>query len=268
MADMVHQLIVDTVTASIVNHPRSQQVAIGPSEIGVPCIRRLGHRLAGTPPTQPRRAAWLPFIGTSVHATLEVIFHSADLRHERDHGTRGWLTETRVTVGQIAGRDITGSVDLFHVPSGTVIDHKIVGPTTLQRVRRDGPSQQYRTQAHLYGQGLANAGYAVNTVAILYWAREADQPTSLWWSQPWDPQAAADALARADGIARSLAMLGAGRLIPQLPTADAFCMHCPWWQPHTTDLTAGCPGHPGSRANHIPPASVTEALGNPTGAAT
>lgn len=265
MADMVHELIVDTVTASIINHPRSQQVAIGPSEIGTPCTRQLGHRLNNTPPAQPRRVAWLPFIGTSVHASLEVIFHSADLRHEHQHGQRAWLTETRVTVGQIGGHDITGSVDLFHIPTGTVIDHKIVGPTAMAQYRRDGPGQQYRTQAHLYGAGLAAAGWAVNTVAVLFWARNADTIDTCWWSEPWDPQVAADGLARADGVSRSLTMLGPQLLLPRLPTADDHCLHCPWWQPHTADLAIACPGHPGSRADHTPPASVTDALGNPTG---
>lgn len=268
MADhqLVADLIVGTVADHIANHPRSRQVAIGPSEMGVPCARRIGHRLAGTPPVHIRPVAWLPFVGTALHAQMEVIFDIADLRHEREHGTRAWLTETRVTVGTVDGQDISGSVDLYHLPSGTLVDHKFSGPSRLAQYRREGPGQQYRTQVHLYGRGLANAGHDVQHVAILFWSRNADTIDTYWWSEPYDPAVAAAALTRCDGVARSLAMLGPQRLIPQLPTADAFCLHCPWWQPHTTDPANGCPGHPGSRANHTPPTSVTEALGNPTGA--
>jgi hypothetical protein len=76
-------------------------------------------------------------------------------------------------VGHIAGQEIWGSTDLFDHDTRTVIDHKIVGKSTLDNARRHGPSPTYRTQAHLYGMGWINAGQPVTDVAIAYLPRQA-----------------------------------------------------------------------------------------------
>lgn len=185
--------LVDGITRGILDHPRSRQVAIGPSELGMPCEHCLAAKLAGW--TETRDAAWLPTIGTAVHAWLA----------EQFSGTPRWLVETRVDVGEVNGVPITGSADLFDLESHTVVDWKVVGAETLRTVKADGgPSPQYRAQAHLYGRGFARAGHRVERVAVAYLGRNAPTPRPYLWTEPYDEQVALDALERATAALRIL----------------------------------------------------------------
>jgi hypothetical protein len=195
----MRRIIEDAINAS----PRSLQKRIGPSEVGTPCDRCLAHKLAGTPEKEAH-APWLPFIGTAVHASLEDIFTEVN----RDQPVR-WLTEMKVSVGEIGGQDITGHADLFDLATGSVIDFKITGATTLKKAR-GGPSTTYRTQAHLYGRGFARRGLTVNRVRIAYLPRNSVHlGDAVIWSEPYDEQVALRALERANGIAVAIAALGA-----------------------------------------------------------
>lgn len=237
------QVIADAIT----NHPRSLQRKIGPSEIGVECDRRIAYKLLDIP-ERPQSPAWLPTVGTAVHAWLEEEFdQAATAQHiATNGGPEEWLTERRVTTGFVPEIGfIDGSCDLFHRPTGTVIDHKIIGPTPLKKYRAHGPSHQYRAQAHLYGQGYANAGHIVRRVMIAFLPRNGQLSDAYLWSEPWDPQIAADAMARLTRISAAVAAAGP-QLLPALPTADAHCAHCPWLRLRGDDLTLGCPGHAGA----------------------
>lgn len=199
---------------AILNQPRTLQQTIGPSEIGTDCDRCLGHKLAGTPKRQ--EVAWLPYVGTAMHSQLERVLEAAGNR---------WSTEVRLLVGQIDGHDILGSCDLFDAETGTTVDYKLVGKTTLTSARI-GPSQQYRIQAHLYGRGWANDEYDVNTVAIWYLPRNAvSLEQSIWWQEPYDEQIALDALARADALAQAIRILGSEQVLPGLERKDG-CYDC------------------------------------------
>lgn len=183
-----------TIDDAIKHQPRSLQRRIGPSEIGSPCTHCLAAKLAGW--QQVEETAWLPFIGTAVHAQLEEIFTKAG---------PAWETETRVTVGDINGTPITGTCDLFHVPTGTVIDHKIVGTSTLNKARREGAKPVYRVQAHLYGRGWQNKGHRITTVAIAHLPRNATSLSqAVFWSEPYDEQIALQALERVNQLATSV----------------------------------------------------------------
>lgn len=212
------------IEASMAAHPRSQQTEIGPSEIGNPCDHCLAARLAHWPKAEG--AAWLPFIGTAVHAELDVIMTMANRDRYR------WATEQKVMVGTIGGREIWGSCDLYDHDTGTVIDWKIVGKTTLDKARRQGPSDVYRTQVNLYGQGWVNAGYQVSSVAIVFYPRNAmSLDHAIWWSAPFDPTLAAAALDRANRIHANLTALAAvsadlrDQWITSLPR-DPDCFDC------------------------------------------
>ena len=190
--------LVDRITDGIVNHPRSLQAAIGPSELGTPCEHCLAAKLAGW--TEAREAAWLPTVGTAVHAWLA----------EQFAGTPRWLVETRVDVGELNGVPITGSADLFDLVGHTVIDWKIVGRPTLAAVKSDGgPSPQYRAQAHLYGRGFVRAGHRVDRVAIAYLYRNGYTPEPYLWSEPYDEGVATAVLDRATAVLRTLDALHA-----------------------------------------------------------
>lgn len=176
---------------AIAHQPRTLQLEIGPSEIGNECEHCLAARLMGWPKSFD--AAWLPFIGTSVHAQLEEMFK----------GPR-WLTETRVSVGSIMGQEITGTSDLYDIANGKVIDHKIVGASTLTKAKK-GPTKTYERQAQLYALGFFKAGYDVKNVVISYLPRNSPILRSgVWWEGDFKPLIAIQALDRAERLAETL----------------------------------------------------------------
>lgn len=234
------------------NHPRSLQRRIGPSELGTGCTRRLAHKLAGTTETNTRDSAWKPTVGTAVHAWLEDTFTQANAG---THPAR-WLVELTVDVGDIGGVPITGHVDLYDRVTATVIDWKIVGASSLRNKRANGPGEQYRTQTHLYGRGITRRGLPVDTVMIVCLPQNADLHDTYVWHEPYDEQVALDALTRASTVQHLVDNGGAGAAAA-LPTADAFCNWCPYYQPGATDLTLACPGH---NRDNSPPATLADAL--------
>lgn len=211
--------LTSTLEASMQYHPRSMQKRIGPSEIGIPCDRCLTHKLAGTP--ERADLAWLPWIGTAVHERLEMLFiENNNVRVSLGMDWR-WITESTVTVGTIGGVEITGSTDLFDPHTGTVVDYKCVGTTTLRQAKASGPSEQYRIQANLYAKGWIRDGYTVNQTAIWYLPRNAmSLRDGYFWSAPLDLAAAESALKRADRIATAIDTLGAQAAIDGQPEHD------------------------------------------------
>lgn len=96
--------------------PRSQQKALGPSEVGHPCPRKLAYGLMDEP-GEPGFSDPLPsLIGTAFHSWLEW----AAPQHNELLGRERWLPETKVTVRE----GLSGTCDLFDTDTGTVIDHK------------------------------------------------------------------------------------------------------------------------------------------------
>lgn len=227
---------------AIVTAPRSQQKRIGPSEIGNPCARRIGYKLAGVAPVNGGRVPWKPTVGTAIHAWLEEVFKRTN-KFLADDGPR-FLLETRVTTGQICGEDIDGSCDLYDRITATVIDWKTVGSEALRKYKKNGPGDQYRIQAHLYGRGWENRGRPVDTVAIVFLPRDRELSESHFWHEPYDEGIAVKALDRVEGITKLINTMGPAAL-PLLPTADVWCRFCPYLSPlpHATDIAEACPGH-------------------------
>lgn len=208
--------VLGIIEAAMLNQPRSLQKRIGPSEIGNPCDRCLAHKLGGT--QESSEVAWLPYIGTAVHEALEGVF----LRHELTRANLAmpprFLVENRVTVGQIGDIDITGSTDLFDVHTGTVIDWKIVGTTTLKSVRAHGAKPQYRKQAHLYGKGWEDAGYTVKSVLVWFMPRNAiSLRQGRTWQEPYDRTVAEAALEHANNLNTAIATFGLEHVLASLP---------------------------------------------------
>lgn len=215
------------ITDAIVNAPRSLQRRIGPSEIGEPCKRRLILKLAGTIPPE-REPAWKPFVGTAIHAQLEQIMTRANDTLWSD--APRFLTEQRVSVGEIMGEEITGSTDLFDTATLTVVDWKSCGPNRMKHYRRHGASETYRAQGHLYGRGWQRAGYAVRNVMIVFLPRDGELREAFQWSEPYNEQVATAALDRANGLAHLAALYGSDGLEELLnryaPCDDEWCRVC------------------------------------------
>lgn len=215
------------IRSGITAHPRSLQKRIGPSEIGKPCDRWLLHKLNGD--EEPERGpAWKPAIGTAVHAQLEEWFNGAN-RGGGDVDNTEWVTEWQVNVGKIGGTDITGHSDLFHVPTGTVVDHKIIGPKQLAKYRLHGPGPQYRTQAHLYGKGFTddNGWGPCRAVAIAFLPRDGELHQAYFWSEPYDAHLALNALGRANRLWTLLQVVGLDAALATTSLCDdQWCTWC------------------------------------------
>jgi hypothetical protein len=238
LGDELRAVVLDTDRLA----PRSQQVHIGPSEVGEPCARKLAYRIMAEPRTNNDSDPWAAIIGTAVHAWLADAFTAANTRLGR---TR-WLVERRLTI-----RDgLTGSCDLFDCDSWTVIDHKIVGTASMRTYKRDGPSTVYRAQAHLYGMGWARLGLPVHEVALAFYPRGGLLSGLYVWSEPYDPAIAQAALDRYDRIVEAAVALDVEhhpqryRDLPRV--AGHRCTYCPWLRPGD-DTGHACPGHLGGR---------------------
>lgn len=228
------------IEAAILGTPRSQQRKVGPSEIGHPCTRRLGYRLLGVEKSNDR-PGWRPTVGTAVHEWLRDTFVRANAawREQTGEEVTRWLTEFKVDVGD----DVTGSCDLYDRVTRTLIDWKIVATTTLRTAKGDGPSEQYRIQAHLYARGWQRRGVDVDTVGIFYLPSSGELHEGYLWTEPYDEQVALDALERLRNT-RALTDAFGAKALPALSTEveQSMCRFCPWFLPASTDLAAACPG--------------------------
>ncbi|MBA8925895.1 hypothetical protein BC739_003094 [Kutzneria viridogrisea] len=218
--------------------PRSQQRALGPSEVGEPCPRRLAYRLLDAERTNSDSDPWAAIVGTAVHAWLAAAFLGANDRLGRIR----YLVETRLEIRP----GLTGSCDLYDADEATVIDHKILGPTTMKAYSQNGPPPAYRAQAHLYGLGWTRLGVPVRDVALAFYPRSGLLSGLRVWSEPYNPGTAQAALDRHDQILALADALGcehnptAYQHIPRIPGHS--CTYCPWLRPGPDTGTA-CPGH-------------------------
>lgn len=212
----------------IANDPRTLQTALGPSEVGTACDRCLIHMLAGDKGDE-HGVPWLPALGRAVHESFEM----AVMKQQLDHAIPGdpadgeWITEAPVTVGDVNGTPISGHSDVFHVPTGTVVDYKIVGTTTLRKIRADCSRVPltYQRQAHMYGRGWQRAGFTVRAVAIWFVPRNGlTLSQGRVFTAAYDEQAAVDALARATRFAQWIDAFGADRVLEAAAphTGDEF----------------------------------------------
>jgi hypothetical protein len=229
--------------------PRSQQVDMGPSEAGEPCTRKLAYKmLTWDKPEDRDPDPWAAVQGVAVHAWLAEVFRGENQRLGRER----YLVEQQVT--PVTEEDaqaglpgtLTGSCDLFDRDTGTVTDWKLTSPERLRHYRQHGPGGKYRTQAHLYGRGLANAGEHVQAVSIVFLPRAVYLDGLHMWSEPYDPAVAQAAFKRLAAIRDAIIALDPERYPGRwglFPTAPGTCRHCPWLKPGSRHLASGCPGH-------------------------
>lgn len=222
---------------------RSMQRAIGPSEVGDECMRRIAYTLLGSARANTMTDPWFAIIGSSVHDWLAHAIDKWDAAHGRiKTDERRYLVEHRVTANA-AGIDVSGTCDLFDVETGTIIDHKIVGPTALKTYRSSGPSNRYRTQVHVYGLGMEQQGRTVTTVALAFFPRNGYLDDLYVWQEPYRRDVAEAALSRVASIGTMTSALGASWAAAIPAVAGSGCVYCPFYAPHI-DLPdgTGCPG--------------------------
>ncbi len=179
------------------NSPRSKQLAVGPSELGDACDRRLAYRIAGVPAVNTSSDPWPAIVGTSIHQWLEKAINL----YQEVNGDLGWRTELRVYPDPL----VAGSSDVFNIRTGVVLDHKTTGVDVMRKLKKGGPPPDgYITQIQLYGLGHANAGREVKRVALIFYSRSGWLSDVHVWSTPYDEAVARKALDRMYRIGRQL----------------------------------------------------------------
>ena len=171
--------LVDILHAKDNSRARSQQVQIGPSELGG-CRRKVYYRLHDQHETNGNEMKLAAIMGTAIHAAIEDAITLAD-----PDGTK-YVVEQEVEYG-----DMKAHIDLWIPETGDVVDWKTVKKANLSYF----PSTQQRWQVQVYGYLLDKSGKGkpvnVNLVAI---ARDGDERDIKVHSEPYDPAIAEEAL--------------------------------------------------------------------------
>lgn len=222
--------------------PRSKQRAVGPSELGGICDRKLAYRIAGVPAVNLGADPWPAIVGTSIHDWLE----RAVNRYQNVVEDLGYLTETRVYPDPL----VRGRCDLFNVKTSTLIDWKTVGVDGIRKVRKGIINPAYRTQIQVYGLGHERAGRKVEQVCLVFLSRSGWLDDAEVFMEPYDRQVALDALARLYRIADQLIELDVENQPQRFQLVDATpgdeCVWCPFLAKDLAiDMAAsekGCPG--------------------------
>ena len=226
--------------------PRSLQVHLGPSEIGVECDRQVAGKMAGLSGTNHVVDPWPSTRGTALHSEAERVYSWSN---EVD-GFR-WLPETRVRGFEMH----PGTSDLYDGLWKVVADHKFLGQRSMDKVRSAaGPPRKYIVQMLTYGQGFRNAGLPVDGVVLLaYPATRASLKGDkglFAWHRPYTP--ADDALLRqVEGELAyrrrwALAIMSGSAELKDVPAVvdEHECYYCPFYRPQSAqDGGVGCPGH-------------------------
>lgn len=208
--------------------PRSQQVHLGPSELGHPCHRSVSAKLAGLG-ERSSSDPWPSIVGTAVHAWLADAFElDNEVPADTVHSQTRWLTEHRVT--PLAGHE--GTSDLYDGKTFSVLDHKCLGDSSLVKLRTQGPSRLYHVQLLLYALGFMRAGYRVEHIGIIGYPRTGSSLDGIYvWTEPITAQSAAILeQVKADLVERKAyaAELMQGRItLEQIPATPDTCIFCP-----------------------------------------
>lgn len=207
--------------------PRSRQQAIGASEIGHPCDRKVASKLHDVP-TVNVRDLWPATIGTGVHLALAEAFTRLDA------GSGRFLVEHST-----AYRGVPGTCDVFDRYTGTVVDWKTTKQARLKQLRHNGPTVQYVVQAHLYGAALAAEGEQVRYVALAFLPVDGSLDDLWVWRTAFD-QSVADAAVERLTVLRGVPP-GEAHQRP-----DDMCGWCNYFR---RNGIGGCPGNTGEPNN-------------------
>lgn len=230
--------LINVVRWSSNNSHRSKQVALGCSEVGHPCDRRLAYKMAGVDEPNNYTDPWPAVVGTSIHSWMEQAVN--DFQHV--HGTKRWLTEMEVLPNPL----VMGHTDLFDLETHTVLDWKFPSPANLKAMRTDGVSSQYMTQVQLYGLGHVNAGRRVERVGIAALGRQGWLKDMFVHTVPFDALLAEQAIQRIFDIGDKLISMDVlnnpkgWKEISSKP--DRLCNWCPFWRSGITVDEKGCAG--------------------------
>lgn len=230
--------LIEVVRWAAANSKRSQQVALGCSEVGHPCDRRLAYRIAGIGATGYANDPWPAVVGTAVHSWME---HAIGIFQDA-HQLQQWTTEQEVDPSPF----VKGHTDLYDAKRSLVLDWKFPSPDNLRKMRQEGPSQQYRTQVRLYGLGHLRAGRTVDRVGIVALGRQGWLKDMYVWTEKFDEMLAHQALDRVQRLGEVLIRADLDDPVTWQgiqAQPDRLCTWCPFYRRGTEAADAkGCPG--------------------------
>lgn len=232
--------------------PRTLQQHLGPSELGVMCDRQVAGKLAALPVTNHVCDPWPSIRGTALHAWAADAFTADNARY----GYTRWAAEVKVTPHP----EHPGTADLYDAAELAVVDHKFLGESSLQKLRK-APPRKYLVQTLLYGLGYLNMGLPVNRVVLAgYPATKASLDDMYVWehiTDYGDPNGHDHSLLRVvfnDTVRRKnwaqhiLASGNPEMALRDVPAdtgedRDSECYFCPFYRPQVSrDGGYGCPG--------------------------
>lgn len=251
--------------------PRTLQDHLGPSELGVECDRQVAGKLAALPATNHVVDPWPSTRGRGMHA------HAADRvfpgENERT-GVLRFVCEQKVTPHP----EHPGTADLYDAVEQAVVDHKFLGQSSMQKIRKD-PPRKYKGQLFLYGLGYYLLGLPVRRIVIAAYPATAGSLSGLYvWEHRFTDetgQIAPEVLATITEIFSDTerrkgqaAEILAGRLrwidVPAAPD-DEECYFCPFYRPQAAkdDAVSGCPGPRSATPTVSGPGSPAPAAASP-----
>lgn len=227
---------------------RNLQRHLGPSEIGAVCHRQVAGKLAQLPATNHVVDPWASIMGTAGHAWMEDCFTATNATIGR---TR-WLAEFKVrpTMGF---EEHPGTGDLYDVDEQAVDDHKFLGVTSMNKLRRQGPPRHYKVQFLLYALGFIALGLPVKRIVLIAWPRT---ESSLDGMYVWEEELTVEHWAFLRNVVEpelryrkdwAAALVAGTAQLRDVPADTTDCIWCPFFRPQTArDDGPGCPGHAAS----------------------
>lgn len=239
------------------NSPRSQQLAIGPSEIGVECDQQLARTLAAMPQVNFRFDPWAGIVGTGIHSWMQQAVDRYLEEHvvlQGDVNGPTWVTETRVS----ADENISGSSDLY---TGDVVDYKSAAADKIKKMKEGDVSlipMQYRVQGHIYGLGNVRAGRKVRDIVLVFLPRNGLITNMFIHREPYDELIAFKALDRLYRLVDEMNALG----LPEKPenwgavtmAPGPGCWYCGFFKAGVAGDQPnqfGCPGNSGTAEQNM-----------------
>jgi hypothetical protein len=163
--------------------PRSLQLHLGPSELGVACDRQVAGKMAGLPPrttswTRGRRSAAPRCTPGPADAFVA------------DNVRTGLLRWVASSASSPPHPNHPGTADLYDAVEQAVVDHKFLGETSMAKIRRaEGPPRKYVVQLLLYGLGYRRSGLPVRRVAVAAYPATAASLDGLYvWERGSTPR--------------------------------------------------------------------------------
>ena len=196
---------------------RSKQTGIGASQIGCPCTKQLLYAARGVEKRKQVSDPWAAIVGSACH--------SGPL-HEAFRGSPDWLLDHKMEIGP----GLYGTLDRYHIPTGCVVDDKVLGVEALKKMRKHGPGPQYRTQVHMYGFGMSRLGHDVRHVALCCWPRSGRMVDAYVWTEPYSDDVVETAFQRWYGLLEA-APAFTPEMFALVAKADGPCGWCPYYDP-------------------------------------